>query len=305
MAWTSGLQIRVTSGNDTGRVIPLNAPEITLGRAVESSENSPSWVLFTEPTVSRIHALLQWSEEHRAYLLHHRSRTNPTLVNGAPIDIHLLSFGECVGLGLLEFVIEPCEQRSGKLGDAVQAPSGSPDVSVPVINALKGISNDNTREENANIAGLVDASMNDSARNGLRLMVAQGPDQGRSFALTEPVLVIGRLQGPNDQRASAGVLLHDLSIPVEQALLVWQDRAATYGILQSDNSNVPTRIRRISNGVPQDIKVRCDIPTVLYEKDVIKIGKTSLILRQGEDSARGTTHQLRPSQSYPDRKSVV
>ena len=63
--------------------------------------------------------------------------------------------------------------------------------------------------------------------------------------------------------------------------------------------NVPTRIRRISNGVPQDIKVRCDIPTVLYEKDVIKIGKTSLILRQGEDSARGTTHQLRPSQSYP------
>ncbi|MCR5661274.1 MAG: FHA domain-containing protein, partial [bacterium] len=150
MAWSSGLQLRVTAGNDEGRVISLNAPEITLGRAVESSENSPGWVLFSEPTVSRIHAVMQWSEEQQCYILQHRSRTNPTLVDGSPIESHPLRIGERVGLGLLEFLVEASEIRSGKLGDAVQAPRQQ-GISAPVFDALNSYAEERSREQMAGI----------------------------------------------------------------------------------------------------------------------------------------------------------
>lgn len=299
MAWSSGLQLRVVSGNDEGRVIPLNSPDITLGRAAEATENSPSWILFSEPTVSRIHALMQWSDEAQCYILHHRSRTNPTLVDGNPISEHPLHLGERVGLGLLEFQLEPIEIRAGKLGDAVQAPRSS--ISAPVIDALSSLAEDRSRENMAGIADLVDAGMNNQEpEHMLHMLVAQGPDQGQSFALKEPVLVIGRIQGPGDPRTNAGILLHDVSVPTEQALLVWQDRAATYGILQSDNSNVPTRIRRIINGVPKEIIVRSDVPTVLNERDVIMIGRSALVLRQGVNEApRSRNERSRMPQRGP------
>ena len=281
MAWSSGLQLRVTAGNDEGRVVLLNSPEITLGRAVETSESSPGWVLFSEPTVSRIHALLQWDDENQCYVLQHRSRTNPTLVRGMPVDSYPLHLNEKVSLGLLEFQLEPADMRKGKLGDAVKKPTQQ-GVSPGVFDALNNYAADShTRHQNregmVGMAGLIDA---DAQEEGAKFImtVIQGPDKGATFPLSEPVLVIGRSQGAGDSRASAGVLVHDTSVPVEQALLVWQDRAATYGILQSDSSSQATRIRRMNNGMPREIIVRSDIPTVLNERDVIIIGRTAMVL---------------------------
>lgn len=303
MAWSSGLQLRVTGGNDEGRVIPLNSPEITLGRAVESNQNSPGWVLFSEPTVSRIHALMQWSDELQCYILQHRSRTNPTLVDGAAIESHPLQMGETVGLGLLEFVVEQAEVRTGKLGDAVQTPGRAQALADPVFAALNNLAEEKSREHMAGIADLVDAGMgrSEDPENAFRLVVAQGPDQGQSFVLNEPVLIIGRRQGPGDPRASAGVLLHDVAVPPEQAVLVWQDRPASYGILQSDESKLPTRIRRITNGVPKEIIVRCDTPTVLNERDVLMMGKTALIVRRGLEDRIEQNQGRRQQRAYSNQ----
>ncbi|MBQ7501657.1 FHA domain-containing protein, partial [bacterium] len=286
MAWSSGLQLHVTAGNDEGRVFLLNSPEITLGRAVETSESSPGWVLFSEPTVSRIHALLQWDDERQCYVLQHRSRTNGSMVGGVAVDGYPLRLHEEVSLGLLKFELEPAEVRTGKLGNAVQKPSGSgpaPGV-FDALNSYADQSKKRERENMAGIAGLVDAGSRDEEAK-FNMIVIQGPDKGASYPLSEPVLVIGRLQGPADPRSSAGVLLHDASVPPEQALLVWQDRAATYGILQSDSSSQATRIRRMTNGIPRDIIVRSDIPTVLNERDAIIIGRTAMILAQGKPQA--------------------
>ena len=255
MAWSSGLQLRVVEGNDEGRVVLLNSPEITLGRAVETSEVSPGWILFSEPTVSRIHALLQWDDERQCYVLQHRSRTNPTVVGDVPVDGYPLHLNEKVNLGLLGFILEPAETRTGKLGDAVKTPQ-SQGVSPGVFDALNNYAsksnNRQDRENMAGMAGLMDAGMQEDDEKFV-MTVIQGPDKGANYPLREPVLVIGRLQGPADPRTSAGVLLHDTSVPSEQALLVWQDRAATYGILQSDSSSQATRIRRMSNGMPREL----------------------------------------------------
>lgn len=45
----------------------------------------PGSLLFPEPTVSRIHATLDWDEAANRYLLTHRSATNPTTVNKAKV----------------------------------------------------------------------------------------------------------------------------------------------------------------------------------------------------------------------------
>ena len=161
MAWSSGLQLRVTAGNDEGRVVLLNSPEITLGRAVETSESSPGWVLFSEPTVSRIHALLQWDDENQCYVLQHRSRTNPTLVRGVPVDGYPLHLHEKVSLGLLEFELEQAEARPGKLGNAVQRPGGAPASNAGgVFDALSDYAQNSrdtqkSREHMAGMAGLI------------------------------------------------------------------------------------------------------------------------------------------------------
>lgn len=289
MGWSSGLQIRVLEGRDRGRTIPLDAPEMTLGRALDANESAPGWVLFAEPTVSRVHAVLHWNEGRNSFVLHHRSRTNPTLVDGKPVEQIVLQPGQRVQLGLLVFCVEAVEVRSGRLGDAVQQPAPRrAGLAGPVLEALSTLAEEREREAMVGVSsGLADTAgrrpkSQRPAPGSMRLLAAQGPDQGTNFPLREAVLVIGRCQGLGDSRTEAGVLLNDDTLPSEQALLVWQDREYTYGILQAEGSPVPTRIRRVVSGRPKDVPVGPDVPTLLYEGDVIMMGQTSLVVRRAE-----------------------
>ncbi|MFN8610268.1 MAG: SEC-C metal-binding domain-containing protein [Vulcanimicrobiota bacterium] len=80
------LEIVVLQGGGRGARHPLVAPHVVLGR-LDPMETAPAGsLLFPEPTVSRIHATLEWDEAARRYLLTHRSATNATLVNKARIS---------------------------------------------------------------------------------------------------------------------------------------------------------------------------------------------------------------------------
>lgn len=302
MAWNSGLQIRVLDGSDRGKVFPLDAQEMTLGRALDPNEAAPGWVLFAEPTVSRIHATLKWNEAKRGYLLQHKSRTNPTLVDGRSVDQNFLQPGQKVQLGLLVFGVEAVEVRTGRLGDAVQTPpQRRPNLKGPVMDALNDLAEEKSREPMEGLAGLADEAPSRGRRasrsfpGGLQLVAAQGPDQGTRFPLRETLLVLGRRLGPDDPRQSAGVLLEDESLPSEQALLVWQDREYTYGILQSEGSPVPTRLRRVMSGRPKEIVIGVDLPTPLYEGDVIMIGQSSLVVRKIDPNLEGEDEEVEES----------
>ncbi|MBS2033382.1 SEC-C domain-containing protein [bacterium] len=75
------LEIVVIQGGGRGARHSLVAPHIVLGRLDPLETAGPGSMLFPEPTVSRIHATLDWDEAANRYLLTHRSATNPTILN--------------------------------------------------------------------------------------------------------------------------------------------------------------------------------------------------------------------------------
>lgn len=73
----------VREGKDAGRVIPLQGLTVTLGRPGCGVEGA---VEFEETSVSRVHAVLQWREDHACYELSNRSFTNPARGSGLLTD---------------------------------------------------------------------------------------------------------------------------------------------------------------------------------------------------------------------------
>ncbi|GMU57958.1 MAG: hypothetical protein AMXMBFR33_71040 [Candidatus Xenobia bacterium] len=145
MSWTSGLQLKVVEGQERGRTIRLDHPEVTLGRAQTKGERAPGWIFFNEPTVSRVHAILSWDDSRKHYILNHRSKTNASLVNGSPVDHHPITIGTRLQLGLLVLEMQSAEAantaRSGRLGDAVTGPEKKKNESVvgPILEALSNL----------------------------------------------------------------------------------------------------------------------------------------------------------------------
>lgn len=103
----SGLRLRVLEGGTHSETLRLERSVISLGRSTPDTVSSPSYLTFPEPTVSRLHAVMTWETGVKAYLLHHRSQTNPTIVNNAPINAPcLLKAGDQIILGRLSMVVE-------------------------------------------------------------------------------------------------------------------------------------------------------------------------------------------------------
>ena len=87
-------------GQYVGESLELLAEHVWLGRASSGSTNTAEHFFFEDQSVSRAHAVLVWSEEHGSYVIHHRSQTNPTFLNGEPLqEPRLLSLGDKISFG--------------------------------------------------------------------------------------------------------------------------------------------------------------------------------------------------------------
>lgn len=96
-------QLVVVEGKDAGRVIPLDAPSVTLGRPGAGVEGA---IEFEDPSVSRVHAVLNLVDD--AYELSNRSFTNPARVDGEPATSRIrLREGARIQLGTLVAEIRP------------------------------------------------------------------------------------------------------------------------------------------------------------------------------------------------------
>ncbi len=80
------LELVVLQGGGRGARHSLTAPHLVLGRLDPYETASFGNLLFPEPTVSRVHATLDWDEAANRYLLTHRSATNPTIINKAKVS---------------------------------------------------------------------------------------------------------------------------------------------------------------------------------------------------------------------------
>jgi len=240
----SGLEIHVLEGEDAGKTIPLETWEIVLGRRMTPEEKKTGWVLFNDPTVSRMHAVLEWRPGPRRYRLDHQSRTNPTLINGRLVQQAILYPDDMVRLGDLSFQI-----RVRRAGTA-------PDEQHPQVPDR----------------GLI--------YSGFKLSVVKGREVGRQYVLEHKVIHLG---GPTAGNATAGanwIALDDPALPREQAFLVWYDTDKRYGIFHAGTSPVPTQISRVLTAPKTDGKD--EARNLLHADDVIILGETVLMVMKHE-----------------------
>jgi pSer/pThr/pTyr-binding forkhead associated (FHA) protein len=317
MAWSSGFQLRIVKGNQQGLVLPLTEQVYILGRATTQGETAPGYMFFYEPTVSRVHAELRWNEKKKSYFVHHQSKTNPTLVEGVPVDKKSprpLDKGHKIQMGYLVLEVESLSTaavaeapRAGAGAGAAKSPESAKTHKMMVGNILEALSNLN--QERSNTSRLNTPAPPNEVRSQPRVtdpepprpatpaylerdyaggergaieihfMVAQGPDQGEVFVLREQVGIIGRSFGRDDPRRGQGVLLHDDSLPKEAAYVVWQNRDQAYGLTESDTPGVAIRVRRVQQGQPVDLSVGNGPPVLLQDGDVVQMGRSSLVVR--------------------------
>jgi len=84
MAQEALYELKVISGKDAGKVIPLEGPSITLGRSSGAFKTTLSAIQFEEPSIARVHAILHWNAEESIYSFSNRSPISPLIANGTP-----------------------------------------------------------------------------------------------------------------------------------------------------------------------------------------------------------------------------
>lgn len=98
----SRLELVVVDGGGKGTRVYLDRTHITLGRRDPEDEPTAGVITFPDPTVSRVHAVLEWDRKKNAYLLVHRSRTNATVLNGTQVtEPEHIKAGDRVKMGSL------------------------------------------------------------------------------------------------------------------------------------------------------------------------------------------------------------
>lgn len=144
------MQLRIIDGQKErrDRVIRLDGKELSLGRASQGQRPGPGELLFKEPTVSRVHATLTWKPLKGGFQLVHKSKTNPTLVNGKPTKKILLAPGDRVQMGLL--IVELEEIPGGRTSSSSKASRAS--MSEPIMEALSKVEREHEEDQRRNRA---------------------------------------------------------------------------------------------------------------------------------------------------------
>lgn len=121
----SNLRLRVLEGGSHSELHSLERALISIGRSTPDTPASANYLTFPEPTVSRLHAVLTWEAGAHAYLLHHRSQTNPTILNNAIIQGPvLLKAGDRITLGRLVLLVEIEAELEAKAEPSAKPESG-------------------------------------------------------------------------------------------------------------------------------------------------------------------------------------
>ena len=175
-----GLQFVTTEGGVRGEVYTLSARRIQLGRQDATYPNQgAARISFPEPTVSGIHATLEWDDNKQRYLLTHHSKTNHSLIDGkVVIQPQFLHVGNKLKMGSLVVQLRLAPSKA----------TVDPTMATPVAPGLGGFA--------ASLA-------NPDLSKGFTLLVINGPDAATLFPLTRESFV---MQEPNSMLSSDPVI---------------------------------------------------------------------------------------------------
>ena len=119
----SGLCLKVMEGSHQQEVHALSRATIAIGRAPPETPYPPAYLTFPEPTLSRLHAELQWNPNTRTFFVHHKSQTNPTLINGRKLTGAVeLNPGDTLALGRLVVVLDVAQKTASRTEPLVAPP---------------------------------------------------------------------------------------------------------------------------------------------------------------------------------------
>lgn len=179
----SGLELVILEGGGKDQHFHLNRTRITLGRLDANETPGIGTLAVPDPTVSRVHAVMEWDPKRNRYLLVHRSRTNHTVLNGKvmeePTYVHV---GDRIKMGSLV-----AELRLITKAQAVKA--------------------------------AVTSTAAESVASEFHLLILNGPDGGSLHPLNKSRLLLREPGGP--QQPLPEVAIPGLG-PV-QAVLILQD----------------------------------------------------------------------------------
>jgi pSer/pThr/pTyr-binding forkhead associated (FHA) protein len=250
----SGFELIVISGQDKGRSIPLQYPEIKLGRSPQKDDDA--WIFFEDTTVSRFHAQLIWNDSLGKYILYHKSKTNPTLVNGRQIKNAVLEAGATVQLGLV--VMEVAAGRREKRmaireavvkGKPIPPPSDSDEMKPPSPFFLK---------------------------------VVEGPDSGAYFPLDRSLMLLGRREG-GETPGTPGIFIVDEELPREQCIFIYSAREKGFNIYQVEGTGIATYVVRKTTGAFRKHALGEGVPILLRAGDMISVGRTVFIFQGAKE----------------------
>ncbi len=176
-----GLQFVTSEGGVRGEVYTLSARRIQLGRQDSSYANQGSArISFPEPTVSGVHATLEWDDNKQRYLLTHHSKTNHTLIDGkVVVQPQFLHVGNKLKMGSLVIQLRLSPSKA-TVDESLTTP------------AAPGL---------ASFAASL-ASQNDATK-GYTLLVINGPDAATLFPMSRECFV---MQEPNSLPSSDPVV---------------------------------------------------------------------------------------------------
>jgi len=250
----SGYEIRVISGMDHGNTYPLNSKEITIGRKESPDEEMKNHILFLDPSVSRVHAILRWDPDLEKYVIYHLSKKTPTLVNGRAVKKSLLNSNYRVQVGELSFEVVSIKEKRRR-------------ESTVLWQKFKAGEKRGEKE----------------VSSGYKLIVVEGPDKGESFDLDKNLMIIGRRKGAGDIRDTYGILLSDESLPDELALLVWNEEEGKFNIFQSEDSPVAIKLFRVVETAEGSQIVGREFQNILEDKDSIMAGQTVMVVHRATE----------------------
>jgi len=182
-AFESGLELVILEGGGKDQHFHLNRTRITLGRLDPNETPGVGTLAVPDPTVSRVHAVLEWDPKRNRYLLVHRSRTNHTVLNGKvmeePTYVHV---GDRIKMGSLV-----AELRLITKAQAVKA--------------------------------AVTSTAAESVASEFHLLVLNGPDGGALHPLNKSRLLLREPGGPDQPLPEIAVR----GLGAVQATLILQD----------------------------------------------------------------------------------
>jgi pSer/pThr/pTyr-binding forkhead associated (FHA) protein len=249
--FVSGYEIEILSGNDNGKIFPLNSKEIILGRKDANKDKQGGFIHLDEPTVSKTHAKLKWEPELEKFVIYNLSEASPTLVNNRLIKKSLLSADYLLTLGELNLkVISLKEQKRLE--------------SLHIWEKFKA------GEKRGEV----------HLDTEYRLVIVEGPDKGKTFDLDKNLMIIGRRKHAADMRDTYGILLSDQTLPEELALLLWNDHEKRFCIYQGESEQAPLKLFRIIEHEDGAKVVGRDFENTLEDRDAIRAGKTVMVMHK-------------------------